>query len=222
MVVTAMSAVGQSFEAATVRRSVERGRSSMEGDRVVLSYTTLKNALGRAFDLQFADQIAGPAWITEDRYDINAKAAENTRREEKLAMLRNLLIERFKLTVHRETRDLAGYALVARGKLKMRIGEGDAKDSIEMKDGRREARRMSMAALAKFLSLVVQRPVIDETRLDGVYDFAFERSMEEQGPSSPAPSIFTIVEGLGLKLESRKIALEVVVVDSGNRIPIEN
>lgn len=51
--------------------------------------------------------------------------------------------------------------------------------------------------------------------------------MEELGginatPDRPAPSIFTIVEELGLKLEPRKEPVEVIIVESGNKIPIEN
>jgi len=84
-----------------------------------------------------------------------------------------------------------------------------------------------MAQLAYFVSAIVQRPVFDRTALPGTYNFPLEMSMEELGginatPDSSAPSIFTIVEGLGLKLESRKEPVEVIVIDSGNKVPVEN
>ena len=69
--------------------------------------------------------------------------------------------------------------------------------------------------------------MFDRTGFPGTYNFPLEMSIEELGginanPDSSSPSIFTIVEGLGLKLESRKEPVEVIVVDSGNKVPTEN
>ncbi len=84
-----------------------------------------------------------------------------------------------------------------------------------------------MPQLADFVSATVQRPVFDHTGLSGTYNFPIEMSMEELGginanPDNPAPSIFTILESLGLKLEARKEAVEVIVIDGGNKVPAEN
>jgi uncharacterized protein (TIGR03435 family) len=68
---------------------------------------------------------------------------------------------------------------------------------------------------------MLQAPVIDKTGLEGYYNFPFERTMEETGRDS-APSVFTVVEELGLKLESRKAPFDVVVIDSGNKVPAGN
>ena len=214
------------FEVASIRPaspSAERGgRAGASGNRVTLTNTTLKNALARAYQVKFANQVEGPMWITTERYDIAAKAPDNTPASQIPAMLRALLIERFNLALHQETRPLPGYALSLRGgTLKIRKASSDNPDGFAVTDGRREAKRVSMPSFAQFLSLTLQAPVIDSTGLDGFYSFPYEYSREETLRDS-APSIFTIVDELGLKLESRKVRLEIIVVDGGNKTPAEN
>lgn len=67
----------------------------------------------------------------------------------------------------------------------------------------------------------MRHPVSDLTGIEGRYDFPYDYSLEETGRDS-APSIFTVVADLGLKLESRKASFDVVVIDGGNKIPAEN
>jgi uncharacterized protein (TIGR03435 family) len=111
------------FEVATIKPaalSTGGGRVSTSGSTVVYNNTTVLNALGRAFGVTSANQITGPSWISENRYNITAKAPDNTPKEQVPLMLQNLLIDRFKLVLHRETRDLPAYALVqGNGKLKL-------------------------------------------------------------------------------------------------------
>jgi len=142
-------------------------------------------------------------------------------------MLQTLLSERFHLKLHREHRDMPVYLLLSgKGAPKFQKSEGAL--TYDMSNGRRELKNHTLAQLADFVSMIVQRPVLDRTSLPaGTYNFPLETSMEELGgvnanPDFPAPSIFTIVEGLGLKLESRKEPVEVIVVDSGNKVPTEN
>jgi len=78
-----------------------------------------------------------------------------------------------------------------------------------------------MAALAQFTSLMLRRPVVDATGLAGHYDFALDMSREESGKDS-APSIFTVIAGLGLKLDPRKMSLDVIVIEDGSKTPTEN
>jgi uncharacterized protein (TIGR03435 family) len=218
-----------SFEAASVKVAAPTpggGRASASGDTVAYNNTTLMNVLLRAFELKFSGQIAGPSWMFTERYDIVAKAPDNTPREQIPLLLRTLLVERFQLTLHRETRDLPMYALL-RGRGRLKVSEGLVEDekipknSIVINNGVREARSMNMASLAQLLSLLLRQPVLDMTGLPGYYDFPYELSMEESGNSS-TPSIFTIVDELGLTLDSRKAPFDVVVVDGGNKTPTEN
>ena len=137
-------------------------------------------------------------------------------------MLRVLLVERFKLVLHHENRELPMYALVlGKGRLRLVADESNEKNSMVINDGRREAKSMNMASLAQMTSLLLRLPVLDMTGLPGYFDFPYEYSLEETARDS-APSIFTIVEELGLKLESRKAPFDVIVIDDGSRIPTEN
>jgi uncharacterized protein (TIGR03435 family) len=65
--------------------------------------------------------VVGPPWLDQDRFDIAAKVAAGATKEQVNPMLQNLLMERFSLTFHRETRDLPVYELVVvKGGLKMK------------------------------------------------------------------------------------------------------
>jgi uncharacterized protein (TIGR03435 family) len=220
---TFAQATPTAFEVATIRAAAPAaagGRASSSGDRVTLNNTTLSNALIRAFGLTSNSQVAGPSWIFDSRYDIVAKAPDNSPREQMPSMLQTLLIDRFKLVLHHETRELPAYALTV-GKTKLKLVEDDTnpKNSGVMNEGRREMRSMNMATLAQNASLTLRTPVLDRTGLSGYYDFPYDLSREETLKDS-APSIFTILEELGLKLDSHKEPFDVIVIDSGNKVPV--
>jgi uncharacterized protein (TIGR03435 family) len=222
-----------SFEVATIKPAVPSsgagGQASTSGDTVSFRNTTLLNILVRAFQLKFPNQVEGPSWIFTERYDIVARAPANTPKDQIAAMLRTLLMERFKPVLHHETRDFPSYALALGKKpLALRPAQdaNQAKDSAAVVRGRRQFKDTSTAALAGLLSQMLRAPVLDETGLQGGYDFSLERSLEEAGgvnnPAVTAPSIFTLIEDLGLKMEPRKTSLDVVVIDSGEKVPVEN
>jgi uncharacterized protein (TIGR03435 family) len=221
----AQSSNPPAFEVATIKAATPvsgGGRTSTSGNTVIYNNTTLLNALVRAFGVTSANQIIGPAWVREDRYDIMAKASENTPKGQIPLMLQTLLVDRFKLMLHHETRDLPAYDLViGNGKLKLVENGNDQKNSAVVREDRRELKSTNMAALAQLITLTLRTPVIDKTGLSGFYDFPYEISQEEAGRDS-APSIFTIIADLGLKLASRKAPLDVIVIDAGNRIPDPN
>jgi len=219
-------ASAQSFEAATVRVSAPGtggGRYTAVGDRVAFNRTTLSNALVRAFGLQFSDQVVGPSWIFTERYDIVAKAPDNSSKDQIQLMLQNLIVERFKLVLHQESRELDGYALVmSKGRLKLvEIKDPPVKNDWVVNGEQRDARGVSMANFAGLLSPMMQAPVMDKTGLAGFYSFSFDPTKEETHREE-FPSVFTVLEDLGLRLESRKLPFDVIVVDSGNKVPVEN
>jgi uncharacterized protein (TIGR03435 family) len=223
---TLTSAWAQSFEAATIRPSAPGtggGRYAVAGDRVSFNRTTLSNALNRAFGLGFRDQVAGPGWVFSERYDIVAKAPDGTPPDQIPRMLQNLLIERFQLALHHETRDLPAYALVmGKGRLKLvEVKDPPVKNDWVVNGEQREARGMSMANFAGLLSPLLQAPVVDKAGLAGFYNFSFDPTKEETRREE-LPSVFTVLEDLGLRLESRKLPLDVIVIDSGNKVPVEN
>jgi uncharacterized protein (TIGR03435 family) len=127
------------------------------------------------------------------------------------------------LALHHETLDLPAYALVmGKGRLKLvEIKDPPVKNDWAVNGEQREARGVSMANFAGLLSPMLQAPVVDKTGLAGFYNFSFDPTREETRREE-FPSVLTVLEELGLGLESRKLPLDVVVVDSGNKVPVEN
>lgn len=125
------------------------------------------------------------------------------------------------------------YSLI-RGKGQLRLKDAaepnGARNGWELANKRRVAKNMSMARLAAFVTLMLRAPILDKTGLGGYYDFPLELTLEETGGASlvqadgraAAPSIFTLVQDLGLKLEPGKAPFDVVVIDGGDRVPIDN
>jgi uncharacterized protein (TIGR03435 family) len=151
-------------------------------------------------------------------------------------MLQALLAERFKLKIHRETRDATAYTLVATKKGPKL--EAAPKDDPSVKRGFPELRlsrssvriipaKATMKEFAEWLSVKLAAPVSDETGLDGSYKFSLEYAIPDARPEEDpgaiqAPSLFTAVqEQLGLKLESRQGTMDVLVIDHIER-PTEN
>jgi uncharacterized protein (TIGR03435 family) len=152
-------------------------------------------------------------------------------------MLQTLLAERFKLVVHRETRELPVYALVvAKNGPKLTKVEGSASGGdMSSSDGTVTGTAVTMARLAGFLATPrpdLGLPVVDQTGLDGWFSFTLnwtpERQLIEKPDSkplaadAPPPILIALQEQLGLKLEKRKVPLEVVIVDRAERVPTEN
>jgi len=87
------------------------GPGTKDPGRIHYPYMTLKNLIMDAYDVKNF-QVSGPAWLDTERFDITATMPPDTTKEQFRLMLQNLLAERFKMTVHRETKDLPMYSLV--------------------------------------------------------------------------------------------------------------
>ena len=223
--------IAQSFDVA----SVKPDKSQTGVDRIkvlkgslIIENVSLKRCIGMAYGIaEGRDYLfSGPDWLDSEHFDILAKFPEETPEPEVLAMLQNLLKERFHFAFHGETRELNAYALV--------IGKGGPKlkpsaapeGSYRFKalGGHAVGSSISMGMLADRLSrpdFQLDRRVVDLTGLKGAFDFTLDwcpMSVDADGPS-----IFTALqEQLGLKLEARKVPLEVMVVDRVNRVPAAN
>ena len=196
----------QTFEVASIRRNIagsQRGSglaAPQPGGRFLAVGVTLRRLVEDAYDQR---QVAGgPAWTDTDRFDVNARADGDPSPAEIARMLRLLLMDRFKLIVHTETREAAVYALTAArsdGRLGPRIRESDAKCTEEARrffpaanpggaappcgDFRLGAavliaRGMTMPALARLLSGRADRPVLDRTGLTSAYDLDVDWSSD--------------------------------------------
>jgi uncharacterized protein (TIGR03435 family) len=177
-----------------------------------------------------------------ERYDIVAKAADPVKDGELRKMLQTLLADRFKLVFHRETRELPVYVLtVGKDGSKMKQSEGDGESSF--KDGRGSkmslvADHTSMAQFADLLSQPLRRPVIDMTGLKGGFDFSIDlakyvdmEQMRKTGAggsesdmmaTSETAVVMALREQLGLKLESKKGPIDMLVIEKAEKAPTEN
>jgi uncharacterized protein (TIGR03435 family) len=175
-------------------------------------------------------QISGaPGWVATDRFDIEAKAARPGTVDELHDMLANLLEERFKLKVRRETKEQAVWNLVVDkggAKLATHSPEDINYPPIRMAArGELQAQNVKMDYFAFFLSRSLDRKVIDKTGLPARYDLRL-RFRPDMPPDAPGaeqfrdvPDIFTAVrEQLGLKLESGRGPVEYLVVEKVEKL----
>jgi uncharacterized protein (TIGR03435 family) len=139
------------------------------------------------------------------------------------AMVRTLLAERFKLTIHRESRTLSVYALqVAKNGAKMQPATDADQDGVHVNGAKTfgSPKGWSMPELADFLTRSFYlTPVVDRTGLKGLYKLTLNfapglYNVPGVAPQGDGPDIFSAVEAqLGLKLEQRKEPVETVVID---------
>lgn len=176
----------------------------------------------------------GPSWLDTDRYDIQAKAARPSTLDQLHQMFQRLLVERFNLRFHRETKEMATYELIVdKGGSKMKLNEtpDDFRDFSLRAAGRGKmiAEREPMSHFIWFLAQQLGRPVIDKTGLGRAYDFTLEWVPESVGVKGAieardapvdqdGPSLLTALkEQLGLRLESHKGPVEVLVIDGAEK-----
>jgi uncharacterized protein (TIGR03435 family) len=211
------------FEVASVKPSNAETRDSggaSANDRLTMRNVTLKRCIRGAYGVPEAQILGGPNWLDQNRYDIEAKASGSVGDHELMIMLQSLLADRFNLVLHREKRALAGYSLVLGKALKVKPSEPGAGCRSNSRRGGVDAEGCTTAQLALKLSEALHLPVADSTGVQGKFDFKLEWTPDDMQakPGLPevasGPSIFTAVqEQLGLKLESRKVPVEVLVID---------
>jgi len=243
VLVMAAFSQAQSFEVASVRvgapipigENYNINLGTVSHGTLTLTNTTLADCLRFGYSLTSDSLIAGPDWIKskEHRYTIVAKAAAETSRDEMLRMLQVLLTERFKLEFHREPREMNYYALVPSKKgPKIELAKTDGPGPNESNGGGRIVRRqLSMLMLATLLARFEFRGgiVLDRTGLKGLYGVNLQWTpganvnADSNADGSAGPSLFTALqEQLGLKLESKKGPVEVMVIDGAEKNPVEN
>jgi uncharacterized protein (TIGR03435 family) len=216
------------FEVASVRLSPpDHGFTSVSpygSDTFTARNATLAYLMTIAFGVDSNQISGGPGWLDSQTYDITAKAEGNggLTREQLRPLLRELLEQRFQLTTHRENKDLSGYALVvAKGGPKLQANQG-APQVINLFSDRLLAQNVSMQTFAGVLAMPTGRPVVDKTAIEGMYDFNL-RFAPNGANDSPLPSLFTALqEQFGLKLQSQKVPVEMLVVDHVEKTPTEN
>jgi uncharacterized protein (TIGR03435 family) len=205
---------------------------------------TLRDLIMLAYGVG-ASQVQGPRYLNgtpdspADRFDIVARVPAGATREQIPLMLRALLAERFHLALHRESKTIQVYALEAgKGAPKMKealpgaTGAARCVRSFAEREGATlaaECTHMTAADIAQQVMALApgyfrDAPVVDLSGLKGIYDFKLEwitAGEARQGSSGPS-MIDAIQDQLGLKMERRREAVEMVVIDKLDRKPTEN
>jgi uncharacterized protein (TIGR03435 family) len=232
------------FEVASIRPSNPDAQGKLftvKGRQVLTLNTTLADLVTFAYNVHARQVSGGPAWMETDKFDITGQPElEGLPNDRQLReLIRNLLQERFKLSMRTEKRDLPIYAItVAQGgpKLARNDSNPNGLPSLLFKGlGLLPAVNATMDDFARVMqTAVLDRPVVNRTGLQGRYDFTLRWTPDDSqfrsfgirippstDPNAP-PGIFTAIqEQLGLRLESTNGPADVFVIDRVER-PTEN
>jgi uncharacterized protein (TIGR03435 family) len=201
----------------------------------------LIDLISMAYDIHPKRIIGAPAWIDTDKLDIaahfNEKGEPNDRQLQ--SMIRKLLAERFKLSMHRDKKELLVYALNTAGSgAKLAKSTADPNQAPKLVFQDLGKLKVSNGTMQEFVNVmqygVLDRPVLDRTGITGRWDFTLNWTPDDEQfrdigariPPAPAaanapPNLFTAIqEQVGLKLESTKEMAEVMVVDHVERGPV--
>ena len=201
------------FEVASVKRNTAIGGSAMgtmPGGQLRVINIPLRQIIVDAYSVFPFQVVDGPDWIDNTRFDINAKPETKAEPDQVNLMLRRLLTERFKLAIHRETRDMPVYALAltrSDGRLGPRLTKSDVDCaarrnagpsqpgppppgerrpcSMSWTPGRISGSDVPLSRLARVLAQSTGRFVLDETGLAGVYTFDVESGPDNVRASAP-------------------------------------
>ncbi len=243
----AQTPASPAFEAASVKlnKSGDAGIGGGGGGSTEFRVTNipLRVLIRQAYGIrQDSELIGGPAWLDTDRFDIVGKTARPESPAVRWAMVQTLLADRFKLTTHKESRDLPIYALVlarSDGRLGSKlhpstcVAGGATPDGMSCGGFRPEpgvfvGTDVALSILINAsLSSEVQRTIVDRTGLTGAFDIdlhwlpdnpASGPQPKQPAPDPGAPSLFTALqEQLGLKLQSTTGPVDVLVIDHVER-----
>jgi uncharacterized protein (TIGR03435 family) len=211
-----------------------------------IARNSLKSVIGYAYGIPQSqtDRVisGGPQWL-DDPYEIEAKAEKPVPARELKLMLQALLLDRLKLALHHETREVTVFDLVvAKGGAKLQPAPKDKEcvsstslgpchDFFGGRGRGLHAQSISMADLAAELTDWADRIVLDKTGLPGLYNIQTTPwTPDNPGPNFAAeagtdpqnlPTLFSMLpEQLGLRLESQKEPIQILVIDRAEKPPL--
>lgn len=222
------------FEVASVKPSMPGGRGGgirpmPGGQTYVATNVPLRLMIKVMYRINDSQIVGGTDWMDTDLWDVDAKAERPSSIDELHEMFQTLLAERFKLRFHRERKELAAYVLsVDKAGSRLKVSDSKEPFDVPIKPGDRPGKsvgtRVPMEYLCFYLAQILNVPVVDQTGLDGFYDFTLELPAPAPlltpgpAPAADGPDLFTAIrQQLGLKLESRKTPVEVFVIDHVER-----
>jgi len=220
------------WEVVSVRPSDPNARNDgfdVRGRHEVIENQPVEIMLMMAYGMQKSQLVNLPDWTRSEHFDVDGVSDVDGQPDvhQFQSMVRKLLVERFGLKLHHEQREMPVFALtVAKGGAKLARSKGDP-NGLPRDEGvgggvirTHHFINTSMADLALLLLLDVDRPIVDQTGLQGRYDFQLRWSRDEANTSDPnaPPGLFTAFqEQLGLKLEPVRAPADVLVIDHVER-----
>jgi uncharacterized protein (TIGR03435 family) len=221
------------FEAASIKPAPQQPMNSIsvskdtEKGRLTYQNVSLNDLIAEAYRL-LERQITGPDWLKSQRFDIVATYPAGAGEKDVPEMLKALLADRFGLKVHEESKEMSLYAILP-AKTGPKMKKADEGGNFSTNSGKTLVHitaTASMAGLANSLSGLVDRPVVDQSGLEGpwVIDLQFVRDASSASTDDvSAPSVFTAMqEQLGLRLNPTKGPMKFLVIDHAERTPTEN
>src|SRR5687767_8773514 len=237
----ALAQSSPSFEVASVKRLDQPiplsppQRTPPRSNSFYRAIATVASLIQFAYNVRDFQLFGGPDWVRKDRFEVNARSAAELSSDEKRPMVQSLLKDRFKLVIRTEQREMPFSALViarSDGRLGPTLTKcGDAENPPVSKPVRvppgGEAlsfRCVAMSTVVNVAAGILRRPVIDKTGLTGMWNYQLaygqvrelppgrERDLAEQ--ENPPSFETALQEQLGLKLESGRGPVDVLVIDS--------
>ena len=205
------------------------------GGRFDAKATTLKFLLEWAYGILPSQHSGGPDWFDNDRYDIVAKAPGNVTDEEMKLMTQTLLAERFKLKLRREIKEIPVLA-VSLGKTPPKLfpPKEEEKRSLQIAPQMGEnqkiisyrvvATRFSFAQLNLTFARQLGRVIVDQTGLQGDFDFEIDLTPDETrtNPLDGSLILAAMRDQLGLVVKSQKSSVDFIVIDSAEKVAAGN
>jgi uncharacterized protein (TIGR03435 family) len=225
-----------SFEAASIKLNPKSGSPSslsVAGNRYRATGVTLRRLIMEAYNLRDWQLTGGPSWITTDQWDVEAVADDGTliqffnpedpsRPTAGSLMMQSLIENRFQFKFHRDMKQLPVYELtVTKTGPKFKPSTDQQMPNIRLGIREIDVQAEPFATFAYDLSRFLDRPLINKVDLTGLYDVKLQWNPDVEAESDK-PSLFTALqEQLGLKLESAKESVQIMVIDSVEK-PSEN
>jgi uncharacterized protein (TIGR03435 family) len=205
------------------------------GGRFNATATSLKYLIEWAYGILPAQHSDGPPWMGNDRYDIAAKAGGEATDEQMKRMVQTMLADRFKLKFHRENREVP-VVIISQGKTAPKLfppKEGETHSIRIMPQMGQDqkiasfhvvATRFTLAQLNDVFSRHLERVIVDQTGLQGDFDFTLDMTPDEDRPNplDPAIVLAAMRDQLGLTVKSQKAPVDFLVIDRAEKVVAGN
>jgi uncharacterized protein (TIGR03435 family) len=221
-----------SFEVAAIKPSPDAPRNSgigTNGRRLSGMNVSVVDMLTFAYEIHRQQIVGAPAWAESMLFDFVGQAGGSgpVTGQQWRAMMRTMLMDRCQLALHRETQELQVFVLRSTGgssKRKASNADPSGLPAFGVGSGFISATNVGMADLAHiFQEALLDRPVVDRTGIPGKFDFTLrwtpsefehgQRPPAQSRPDDPPPLFEAIQEQLGVKLQSSRTAVDVIVID---------